>query len=163
MRRIILSPAEIDRWLKEARTGDVLVYARAQFLPKDAKGPARMRMHAEADLVALCQRRADDDMFSYEARRTATPMGQRGRRRDVIDKDAVMDIIEAAASGGEAMPSEARIAEMLGHGSRFHVRRVLASLTQAGVLAFDVSRNARLTPRRVAILPESGLATRAAA
>jgi hypothetical protein len=73
-RRIILSPAEIDRWMQGAQAGDELIYGRCADLPAGAKGPAFIAACEKEGLVKISTRPAkfagDPPMTEYVARRT---------------------------------------------------------------------------------------------
>lgn len=90
---MIVSGAQLRDWLREAKAGDVLAYARATFLiPNDVT--RRLYDLAQSGHVALTRVRRDngmgDENFLYMARRTALPMeqgkaagGSRGQVRHV--------------------------------------------------------------------------------
>lgn len=86
---MIVSGAQLRDWLRDAKAGDVLAYARATCLkPNDVT--RRLYDLAQSGHVALTRVRRDkgagDENFLYMARRTALPMeqgkvggGRRGR------------------------------------------------------------------------------------
>lgn len=66
-----VSPESLSAWARTAQPKEVLVYARASFLPKGSQTGKTVRDLRAAGLVEIWQEREGEDRFRYVARRTA--------------------------------------------------------------------------------------------
>jgi hypothetical protein len=107
-------PAEqVERWLKSARVGDQLVYARGPSLIGGAAAELVRRLAREGAVYPF-PRRFDEDCSDYIVRLLRVRVVT--QRPPAIDQNmlAVLVVIQDAAAGGERCPSDAAIAAETG-------------------------------------------------
>lgn len=107
----IVPAADIDAWLKIAKTGETFIYCHGPQLVQGAAA-ARVRDLAEAGEVIPHHKRADDGGFDFLVRRNRVRTVT-APRAPVIDPAmmAVMLVVNDAAQARRRCPSDAAIGE----------------------------------------------------
>ncbi|MBY9062321.1 hypothetical protein K7957_05175 [Sphingomonas yunnanensis] len=167
---IVASPERVAAWMELASAGDRFVYATRATLPLRSPGATAMRQLSDRGLVILVRPRcaADPTVFNYTAIRTKAPTSLEKPKRErlvarVIDAeaavvDALLPVLERAASFGRPCPTDKQLASKAGLRPD-EVEPALAALVAANLIR--IHQAPRPTLRRVTIVAsgaQTGLA-----
>jgi len=129
-------PGELQEWFRGAQPGHECKYAAGPALGKNAPTAALARKLAGTGGAELFQRR-NGKGFDYLIRRKAAPDALVELQQIGPAERRVLEVLSAAAEGGQARPTYEEIAETAGLPDWQAARYRMKILQRAGVIAVD--------------------------
>jgi len=157
----ILTPGELERWVKGARQGERLIYAGGLQLVRGATAELARKLAADEE-VTLNQRRAASGGFEYLATRNRIRVAapRPAQAGPVLDPamSALMLKLKMIARQGGRCPSDAALGEAIGL-SKPQVKWALRKLVAAHQIRTRVVPTAAESKYRIVTIVASGLET----
>lgn len=153
-----LTAAQVDKWLKTARVGDVLRYAHGPCLVQGSAAARIRELIASEDVTALPQKRADDGGFDYRVVRNRVRVVR--NVPSVVDRGmaAVLQLLTEAADAKAPCPSDSDMGRQLG-GTPDQVKWALRKLVAAKLVATRIVGTRRNPKFRVVTILATGAET----